>query len=157
LTHKSSSGARAGCELIAEALKAGHEVCLRVTGTSMLPAVRSGDIVRVRPSASAEPGEIVLFAREGRFFAHRVTARRDCREGLQLLTRGDALPAPDLPVHAGELLGTVVAISRGGRGVPVRIGATSRWVRAASLALRRMPTLASLVVRLDSISWRRFT
>jgi hypothetical protein len=156
LTVTDSRGARdrAGCELIAEALDAGHEVQLRVTGGSMLPAVRSGDVLRVRPSATAEPGEIVLFARNGRFFAHRVIAQPDFGCGLQLLTRGDALAAPDLPVRAVELLGTVMAIWRGGRCVPARIGETSRRVRAASLAIRRVPLLAPLVLRLDSIYWR---
>jgi hypothetical protein len=145
---------RAGRQLVAKALRGGHEVHLRVTGTSMLPAVRSGDILCVRPSVTAEFGEIVLFARDGRFFAHRVIARHDSNDGLQLLTRGDALATTDMPVRVVELLGTVTAISRRGRCVPVHIDGTSRWVRAASLAIRSVPLLAALAVRLDSIRFR---
>jgi len=101
---------RAACELIAQALRAGEEIRLRVTGTSMIPAIWPGDVLKVSPltKTSIAEGRIVLFIRDGRLFAHRVVAR--C--GPQLITRGDAVNDCDPPVSAAELLGVVTGIIR---------------------------------------------
>jgi hypothetical protein len=142
---------RAGCELIAQSLRAGREIRLRVTGTSMLPAVRPGDVLRVRPKTSAEVGQIAVFERDGRLFAHRVIAQIGAHGRPQLITRGDALAVYDPPVRADEMLGEVATIIRDGRIVPAGIGETALWVRAVSLAIRRLPRLAGLALRLNSI------
>jgi signal peptidase I len=101
---------RIGYDLIVEALRAGHETRIRVTGTSMIPAIWPGDVLKVSPST--EPpiakGNIVLSIRGGRLFAHRVVGR----VGAQLITRGDAVNDCDPPVSAAELLGVVVGIIR---------------------------------------------
>jgi len=55
-----------GCELVADALRAGAETRIRVMGTSMLPALWPGDILVVRRRAAApSPGDIVLFCATG--------------------------------------------------------------------------------------------
>src|SRR5271156_4660404 len=97
---------RAGCELVAEALRAGSETRIRVTGTSMLPAVWPGDILRTRPLVEISPdkGSVVLFLRDGRLFAHRVVGR----SGAQLITCGHAVPDCDAPLAVADMLGIVV-------------------------------------------------
>src|SRR2546425_8571851 len=95
------------CQLAADVLRSHGGVRLRVTGTSMLPSVRPGDLLCVRhPDAvEAEAGDIVLFSREGRLFAHRVVRKVRSRGECYWITRGDSLPQDDPPVSREELLG----------------------------------------------------
>ncbi len=74
-----------GCNLVSEAVRAVGRVRLRVSGTSMVPSMRPGDLITVERAGTAEiaPGEIVVFARAGRLVVHRVTgitAGPGCRE-----------------------------------------------------------------------------
>jgi hypothetical protein len=56
----------------------------------------------------------------GRFFVHRNLRQQQTDSGVLLLTRGDAMPHPDEPVAAEELLGRIVSVERGQRApVPV--------------------------------------
>ena len=54
------------------------------------------------PSEDVFSGDIVLFGRDRRLFAHRVVTRGAVTKGkaqnAEILTRGDAMPAPDPPV-----------------------------------------------------------
>ena len=104
-------------ELAAASLRASGRLRMRVLGSSMLPAIRPGDIVTVRSGepAEASPGDVVLFMRENRFFVHRVVRS----EMSGLVTRGDAVPAEDPPVQPYEFLGFVVATQRGPRLLPL--------------------------------------
>lgn len=124
-------------ELAVEVLRSFGEARIRVTGTSMLPAVWPGDIVTVRRGSAEEilQGEIVLSRREGRFFAHRVVLCCSGTGTLPVLDQdetsnqthsqsGCALPSShaatgyslsDPAVAAGDLLGRIVSIERGGR------------------------------------------
>ena len=102
-------------------------VRLRVTGASMLPSVRPGDILCVGhpEAAEAQAGDIVLFTREGRLFAHRVVRKVRSRGECYWITRGDSLTQDDPPVSGEELLGRVTAVVRGRRRIDPRAGA--RW------------------------------
>jgi len=127
-------------------------VCLRVHGTSMLPWVQPRDIVLVRRTSvdGARCGDLVLFARNGRLFVHRVIAKRQFAGSLQVLAKGDAHPHPDAVVGREEFLGRVVRIHRRRRRMDLdapgqlllgiliaRISAHShRWYPAARLAAR---------------------
>ena len=100
----------------AEALAAFGQLRLRLTGTSMLPALRPGDVVEFHafhPSHAAT-GEIVLFRREGGLVAHRVVGRT----GDSLITQGDSLAAPDQVVAHADVLGRGVGLTRRNRSVP---------------------------------------
>ena len=99
-------------ELAAQALRRFGRLALRVSGTSMLPAVRPSDVLHVRqcPIFQATPGDIVLFLRERRLYAHRVVARR----GSTVVTQGDTIAEPDLAVSPAEFLGRVEHIARRG-------------------------------------------
>lgn len=87
------------------------EARIRVTGSSMRPAIAAGDVLTVRQSRAgdAHPGDVVLFTRDGRLFAHRVVAR--ATDG-KLVTRGDSLGSEDPPVADGEFLGRVASVDR---------------------------------------------
>ncbi len=109
--------ARLRAELLADALRSGGVATLRVFGGSMWPWLRSGDVLSVRRKdpAHIHPGEIVLFLREGRLYAHRVIRRISHSGRAVLITKGDALPRADAPLADDELLGRVFRVRRAER------------------------------------------
>lgn len=125
-------------ELAAASLRRHGKLRLRVTGSSMLPTICPQDILLVRrcPIEAAAEGEIVLFTRHRRLFAHRVTARR----GERLLTQGDGNGQADAPVDAAEFLGKVVRVVGGVRSTRPRSRLT--WAARAAAAVFRRSALA---------------
>jgi hypothetical protein len=138
-------------ELAAAAIRSFGELRLRATGSSMLPALRPDDVLLVRHCRSEEagPGDIVLYIRQRRLFAHRVTSRT----GARLVTQGDGLADPDLPVDANELLGKVVSVMR--RGKPVHHASILTLpARMAAFLFRRSATTGRLFARLQGLQHR---
>jgi signal peptidase I len=134
------------CELASELLRTSGSLRLRVTGWSMLPAVWPGDtlVIERAESGSVSEGDIVLFGRDGRFFAHRVVAKSSPAADAQLLTRGDANPQADPLVSDRDLLGKVTSIVRNGKRIePSR---TPRLSERAVAALARNSEVAARVV-----------
>lgn len=109
--------------LIDDLMSAGKAVELRVTGDSMHPAVRCGDLLivdRVDPGL-VRRGDVVLARLARGLTAHRVV--RVTREGW-FVTRGDNATADDEPFGPGALIGrarlprrspTWIALWRGAR------------------------------------------
>lgn len=142
------------CDLAAEVIRAFGVVRLRAMGTSMVPALQPGDTLSVERAALQEisPGEIVLYARQGRLFAHRVVTGRGDAPEPRLITRGDRLGHNDSPVSSSELLGRVAYIERAHRRVMIRTRLSGpqlllRWI------LRSSDRATFLFVRLTSL-WR---
>lgn len=96
--------------LIAEAVARFGRVRVRVAGTSMRPAIRSGDVVSLTPATDLRPGQVAAFVRDGRLFTHRVLAS----VGDTVRTRGDAHLAGDPPLRRDQVIGVVSAIERDG-------------------------------------------
>lgn len=121
-----------GCELVTEVASCFGEVRLGVTGVSMLPTIWPGDILNVRSCGIAElqVGLIVLYRRQGKLVAHRIT----CIQDNVLTTRGDSVPHDDEPTCEDNIVGQVVSVLRKGRSVPFEL---SFWNRAGSHVLRR--------------------
>lgn len=87
-------------------------------GTSMLPALRPGDILEVVPEIPDHKklkGCVVVVNDTKRMYAHRVHAIGSREGKIILRTRGDSLPRYDPPVDKEELLGLVVRYQRGRR------------------------------------------
>ena len=151
-----------GCELAGEVVRTFGRVRVRVTGISMIPAVWPGDVLVVerRAAEKIQKGEIAVAEREGTLLAHRVvvvptTAAPGfnpsfARPTSSVITRGDSQLFPDEPLHADELLGTVVLIERGTRARQPRraLGIAARGLAAIA---RRSTTAARFFVRLHSI------
>ena len=131
-------------ELAAESLRLTGRLRLRVGGSSMLPAIRPGDIleVRSRRAVDVHSGSVVLFQSGGRLFAHRVV---QC-DGAFLVTRGDALDHRDAAIGEAQLLGEVVAVERRGRPVAARPTALAR---TAAFLFRRSALAARVFMRLS--------
>jgi hypothetical protein len=102
----------------------------------MLPAIRPADILFVRQvdMARVTLGDVVLVAREGRLFAHRVVERVVGANEAVLVTRGDAHSRNDPPVTAPLLLGRVEGLRRHDREMPLEPVIRGR-IRSHILAL----------------------
>jgi len=136
------------CALAGDVLRSYGSLRLQVTGWSMMPAVRPGDtlLVEAITCENVIEGDLVLFAREQRLFAHRVVKGLDYSG---IITRGDAMPAEDPALHRSELLGKVRLIERNGRmivpcrklGLPESIvAALVRNSRVAARVIKGMHT-----------------
>jgi len=111
-----SSAAR---EVLAiEALRRSGFLRLQVSGASMLPSLWPGDVCQIASCLlnDVARGEIVLAARDGRLFLHRLADRM---EGGRFLLRGDSLPGPD-PIYSREaFLGRLVSVARDGQAIAI--------------------------------------
>lgn len=144
------------CGLAGEVIRNFGEVRLRVFGTSMVPAVMPGDMVLIQRAMLEEilPGEIAVFLRAGRLFAHRVAERKAVVNArgdkeLFLITRGDRQRDCDSPVDSSELLGRVVSIERESRNIKV---APNRAVRMTARMLQSSDRATSLYLFLATFS-----
>ena len=149
------------CELAAQVVRSFGMLRLEVTGLSMLPSVRPGDILFIERCDMREiaAGDIVLFARQGRLVAHRVLCKTTVGGMLHAITRGDALLSPDDPVSPAELLGSVRHILRAGTDVELGVD-SSLWARMTSKLVQHFPWVALLLAfmyRLQSDTRRRET
>jgi len=130
--------------LLIELLARCGEARIAVSGSSMLPSVWPGDVLTIRRCDATEllRGDLAVFTRGGRLFAHRFVGH----DGDRLVTQGDAVPLPDPPVSAAELLGTAVSISRSGKSIAFRTapGLPARLVAALA---RRSSGAARLLQR----------
>ena len=97
-------------DLAAESLDRAGYLTLRVTGSSMLPAIRPGSYVEIRRTGleGVRPGDVVLVRASYGFRLHRLV-------GLQsgwLVTRGDNHTENDPAEPADRLLGVAVRVSK---------------------------------------------
>ena len=119
--------------LLHQLLAEGLAVELHVSGESMSPFIRSGDLLTVSPRGDdpVRRGDVVAFlAGRCSLVIHRVVAL----DGESVRTRGDAMRRGDGPVPMSEVLGHVSGILR--RGRPVRLGLGAERAAIASLSER---------------------
>ena len=111
------------CALSAQILGCGESLLFQARGSSMLPFLRGGDRLLVRPGLEIRRGDVVLCRTGGgRMLAHR--AVRVCRESERTLVsvQGDAWRYPDGLVLLDDVMGRVVALEREGRRVTLDAG-----------------------------------
>ena len=104
-------------DLAGEVLRSFGVLRFPATGHSMLPVIWPGDTLivdRVLPDEILL-GDVLVFRRADTLCAHRVIGNRSHLSGGHWITRGDALPEPDSPVDASEILGRVSFLIRAGR------------------------------------------
>jgi signal peptidase I len=137
--------------LAADVLRATGSLRLAASGYSMLPTLWPGDLLTIQALSfdQVQAGDVVLFAREGRFFIHRVLRKLEMGGHGRLVTRGDAMPDADAPVSEEELLGKVVS-AQGHRDFQECV--CSRPRRWTGLTLAYSTRLRSVVLRWHT--WR---
>ncbi len=106
--------------LLRELLSEGLPVCVQVTGGSMSPFLRTGDLITVAPrrQAGIRFGDVVAALSVSRLVVHRVVTRRSSG----YITQGDARRRPDVPVADEDVLGRITKVERRGRRVWLAIG-----------------------------------
>ncbi len=132
--------------LVADVARSFGQVRLKVTGTSMLPAVFPGDVLTVSRCSGAElcAGQIILCFRDGALVAHRLVRKN----GSQFITRGDSLYNFDRPFQEDEILGRVVTIVRDGRQVNSKL---AWWHGLVCFILRRSQWFMRQLFRLKKL------
>jgi hypothetical protein len=108
----------------------GQSVRFRAEGWSMYPAIRDGEMVEVMPADVAEVrrGEVLLCRLGAGTVAHRVVRiRRTDAAVTAIVLRGDAAFAADAPIGPADVIGKVVAVTRGGK-VHRLDGFGGRWL-----------------------------
>lgn len=142
----------AKCDLAGQVLHSFGTLRLRVTGSSMIPSLWPGDLLLIHRQdfGRISAGDIVLFARQGRLFAHRVVSTAGDRGNEQMVTQGDALCVSDPPITSAELLGRVSLVLRAGKWTPPRPGLSPGGHLLAAL-VSRSARAAGLLVRLRSV------
>ena len=96
-------------ELFIQLLRETGRARMKVFGISMLPAILPGDIIQVE-RGSANPGDIIVFVRQGWLCAHRFLG---CMNS-EAITQGDGNPELDTPISYSSILGRVTCLERNG-------------------------------------------
>jgi signal peptidase I len=112
--------------LFREILQQGTDLRVRVTGRSMRPFLRGGEVLTIRrtPSLFLRKGDLILFRNSHEEpVLHRILSRRKKEDGtFCFTTKGDALLSFDEEIHEDSVLGRVLQIQRpagSGRAAPV--------------------------------------
>ena len=102
--------------LFAEVIARCGEAKVKAWGTSMVPTILPGDVLLVEQQqmAGLNVGDVAVYLRSGRLFAHRVM-KIVGGSPAALITRGDAMDCDDPSVLAENIVGRVVSIMRGPR------------------------------------------
>jgi signal peptidase len=133
--------------LVADALRLGGRIRLRVHGESMLPALWPADIVEIAHCSLQEvyAGDIVLALRDGRLFLHRLVGPAT-EAGFKL--RGDSMPGPDPWFPREAFLGRRVEPKNGPRVLPARLS------RAIGMILCHFSMARRVALKLHSLRMR---
>jgi len=102
--------------LFADILSQGLDLRLKVTGRSMAPFIKNGEIVvlrRVLPG-SLRCGDIIYFTdAAGAAVLHRLIAKEIKPDGsTTFITRGDALLRHDAPISKDQIVGKAVRVEK---------------------------------------------
>ena len=107
-------------ELLAAMLAAGKPVRLPVHGSSMLPSIRTGDVVEITPAGLEDlrTGDVVACrVPRAELLVHRLIAKGRVRGEWWLILWPETVLRLNPPIPASQLLGKGVAVERAGREV----------------------------------------
>jgi hypothetical protein len=142
------------------------EVISEVSGMSMGSAIPHGARIRIAPSTvPSRPGTVIAFVAASRTVVHRIRWQRRWGRGRRfVITQGDGMLLPDMPLERTAILGPVLAVdtSEGWRPVdpppirPRRERALSFLVFAAGAMLLEIhPPLARSLLNALNAAERR--
>lgn len=137
--------------VIRAALERGQRVRMTVTGSSMLPFLRDGDVVELEPAPAPRLGDMVLVqCPEERNVLHRVVRV----DGDAFFLRGDAQRHCEGPFTSDAVLGRVTTVWRNGRARALERGLWRLvglvWIRCTPFGL----WLLWLIARIRGIGGR---
>jgi hypothetical protein len=124
-TVNADAGLAVRCVELGRLLIEKKKMRLRASGRCMYPCIRSGDALQVRACTLADivVGDVAVYRRNDRLFAHRVIRKGVNADGAFMVTRPDtALSGDDGMTFDRDVLGVVESLERGG----VRLDARPR-------------------------------
>jgi len=147
--------------LFEDLLNGGSRLRVRVTGRSMWPLVRDGDVVTIEKAlpSSLRVGDLVFFVNaEGSPVLHRLIRKRCAADGRMVFqTKGDALLSKDAPVPENRVLGKVCRIEQKNASGRVKSAdLESNFWRTANEVIARISLVVSAVRCLMPSLNRRF-
>jgi len=107
-------------ELSADLLHAGFALRFTAQGSSMMPLLKSGDILTVKPVQAQQVriGDVLLCSvSTERLVAHRIIRRRWADNGFAFLLQGDRVDKPDGWITQDQIHGRVESLERSGRQI----------------------------------------
>lgn len=118
----------------------------------MFPSVWPGDILIVQSTTAADvrQGDILLYKRNSRLFAHRVVKKNESEQGAEVLTRGDAMQVSDPVVLDQEVLGRIRLVVRNGRKIEPRKSLTF-WERVSAALFMHSEIVARVIVEVHGL------
>jgi signal peptidase I len=126
--------------LFEDILNSGASLRVQVTGRSMTPYLRGGEVLTIRkwPCRSLGRGDLVLCRnRYDRPVLHRIIRTKIASDGtIGVVTKGDALRSFDEEIDGDKVLGKVCLIERTGPGGEIRfIDMHSTYRRGVNLLI----------------------
>ncbi len=122
--------------LFEDILRNGADLRVGVTGRSMRPFLKGGEVLVIRrmPCSSLKRGDLILYRDKNDLpVLHRIIQKTKGDDGtFSFLTKGDGLTGFDEEIHGGSVLGKVLVIER-----PAQSGKT-RHINMNSLFYRGM-------------------
>jgi hypothetical protein len=145
-------------EVVQSLLQQNIAVRIRVSGTSMQPLLKSGDLVEIEPLPAAtlpRLGDILFLCNcQGSPLVHRLIWRRRQHGRLHLLTKGDAGPGFDGFIPADKVLGRVQRIILADTGRQLNMNAPLQRLRACLLVSRTLSLHALRKMRFQLTNFR---
>jgi len=112
----SEESERGTLRLFEDILNSGLSLRVKVTGRSMSPFLRGGEILTIRkvPLSSLQTGDLIFFKNHlGSRLLHRIIKKKRDNNGMfAFQTKGDALRVCDESVRHDEILGKVFKIEK---------------------------------------------
>jgi signal peptidase I len=94
----------------------GKESRLKVSGWSMSPLIKNGDLVIIRHAKdSVGVGSIIAYRKAQQIITHRVIQVHKEYDKTTFITKGDFNLHSDTPVSEEEVIGKVIAVEKGKR------------------------------------------
>ncbi|HVF91350.1 MAG TPA: signal peptidase I [Blastocatellia bacterium] len=93
---------------------------IRMSGSSMRPAIEDGDVITIEPVTenSVRPGDVILYqTRYDTAVIHRVIRIEKSSSDRTVVTRGDASSQTDIPVPLHRVIGQVKLVERAGERI----------------------------------------
>lgn len=138
--------------LAAEIMERGGALRFQAGGSSMLPFIRNGDVLWVRPGGPFRQGDVILCRLAGdHVVAHRVVQVIREQGEVALLIQGDSRLCPDGLVSAQAVLGRVTAIERKGKYISFDTKA-QRWL---GLLWIKLSPFSRRLYGLSAALWRK--
>ncbi|MFZ2198251.1 MAG: signal peptidase I [Thermodesulfovibrionales bacterium] len=127
-------------DFFADLLNRGLSLRVRVTGRSMQPFLRGGEIVTIKkvPCAELRIGDLIFFeSSHGVLVLHRIVRKKLSDSGSHIFqTRGDGLMSFDEEIHEGSVLGKVLLIEKPSQsGKTTHINMNSLFYRCMNFSI----------------------